>query len=92
MSLVKFDRALAITSPARAVSNAMDQHRFEAVRMGRSEPEEICWLMVQARHHVASIIYYVNGVRTARSKAMAYITREVASPAQPAKSLPSGCG
>jgi len=76
MSLVKFDRALAITSPARAVSNAMDQHRFEAVRMGRSEPEEICGLTVQARHHGASVSYYVDGVRTARTKALMLIMRE----------------
>ena len=78
MSLIKFDRALARNSPARAVSNAMDQHRFEAVRMGRSEPEEICGLMVQARHHGASVSYYVNGVRTARSKATMVIIAEVA--------------
>jgi len=76
MKISKFDRELAREAPAKAVSKAMDEHRFEAVRMGRSEPEVIYGLMVQARHHGGSVSYYLDGARSSRNKATAAIMDE----------------
>lgn len=68
MQAIKFDREMARHSPGQATGAAIDNHRFEAIRMGSSEPEEILGVTIQAKRHGGSTSFYLNGVRTSRAK------------------------